>query len=171
MAGQGRRRIIFGGDWNAEVVFARGEVGGSVGRFSNRTGNLRGEWLAAWAQHQGLQIANSFFDKRWEMVWTHQQKGRRRVIDYFLVEARHVRNVMDAGVANMLDLGSDHRTVKLVIDNGANAKKRRRPYRPSKSSSTVGWHPESAYEYCYELDRCLKAALLEGRMYWTGKSL
>jgi hypothetical protein len=122
LAKKDRRRIIFGGGWSAEVASTT-DGSGAVGRFANPVGNPRGEWLAAWAQQQGLKLANAFFDKRWRNLWTHRQSGRERVVDYFLIEAKYFSTVTDAGTTDILDLGSDHRTVKVVTDTEVKMKK------------------------------------------------
>ena len=82
LARKDRRRIVLGGDWNAEVASATGNDIGAAGRFTNPIRSARGDWLAAWAQQHDFKIANKFFDKRWDNTWTHQQNGRQRVIDY-----------------------------------------------------------------------------------------
>jgi hypothetical protein len=79
--------------------------------------------------------------------------------------------VTDAGVTDMLHLGSDHRTVKLVVDSGAKTRKKTRQYRTPKSSSTVSWRPKSTAEYQQKLDTCLTDALTDERLYLSSKSL
>ena len=104
-------------------------------------------------------------------TWTHQQNGRQRVIDYFLVEPRFGRSVTDAGVTGLLDLGSDHRTIQLVMDVLAKTRTRRGKFRATLGKSTVGWRPTSTSEYQRTLDLCLQDSVVENRLYWTSRSI
>ena len=61
-ARKNRRSIILGDDWNSEV---QSLTSSAVGRFANRHGNPREEWLANWACKEGLVITNTSFKKRW----------------------------------------------------------------------------------------------------------
>ena len=92
-----KRSIVLGGDWNAEVLASSSPA---VGPHSNSQGNARGEWLANWACKEGLLIMNTRFCKRWGLIWTHCQKGRRRQIDYILVDKELGPRVNDAGEKN-----------------------------------------------------------------------
>eukprot|EP00973_Karenia_brevis_P065478 9097762-Karenia_brevis.AAC.1 len=77
--------ILIAGDWNAEAPSSTTPgLDGSVGRFANSQGNVRGEWLKQWAETSGFVLANSIFKKRWGHTWTHEQRGRKRQIDYLL---------------------------------------------------------------------------------------
>ena len=84
-----KRTIILGVDWNAVVQAAAGDFKESaVGAFANVVGNARGEMLASWACKEGMILANAMFKKRKGRIWTHIQNGRKRQIDYLMVEKR-----------------------------------------------------------------------------------
>ena len=120
--------IVIGADWNAEVRSSNDQGDSvAVGSFANDVGNARGEWLANWAAKDGLMLANSFFQKPWRKRWTHVQHGRRRQIDYFIVERKRRESIRDAYTSNALDLGSDHRAVKMVMElcSGAGSSNRK----------------------------------------------
>ena len=150
-----KRILIIAGDWNAEVESAGldYERKDSVGRYANDTGNNRGDWLKRWATSERLVVANTLFKKRWGLRWTHEQHGRRRQIDYILVDSKYRRLIKDAVVEKTLDLGSDHRAVKLILnitDFAIKSKIRRRA-----ASKCVGWKPQAFAEYHRQLDERL----------------
>ena len=109
-----KRIFIFGGDWNAEVRSAEDDP--AVGKYSNAIGNARGDWLRRWATSEKLVLANTLFKKRWGRLWTHLQHNRARIIDYMGVDIKHRNLIQDAGASKHVDLGSDHRAVKLVLN-------------------------------------------------------
>eukprot|EP00973_Karenia_brevis_P008082 1095156-Karenia_brevis.AAC.1 len=113
-ARRAKRVVIIGGDWNAEAQSAMSSGdSGAVGEFANPFGNDRGDWLVRWATAERLILCNTLFKKRWGKIWTHRQGDRERQIDYLCIDAKHRDLVRDAGVSRLLDLGSDHRAVKL----------------------------------------------------------
>ena len=75
--------------------------------------------MASWGSKEDLVITNTMFQKRWGRVWTHMQNGRKRQIDYFLVEKKRFRAVKDSEATKFLHLGSDHRGVRTVMDIGS----------------------------------------------------
>ena len=150
-----KRILIIAGDWNAEVESAGldYERKDFVGRYANATGNNRGDWLKRWATSERLVVANTLFKKRWGLRWTHEQHGRRRHIDYILVDSKYRRLIKDAVVEKTLDLGSDHRAVKLILnitDFAIKSKLRRRA-----ASKCMGWKPQAFAEYHRQLDERL----------------
>ena len=50
----------------------------------------------AWACKEGLVITNTCFEKRWGLLWTHCQHGRKRQLDYVLVDKETFDIVDDA---------------------------------------------------------------------------
>ena len=104
LAKRGGRIIIIGGDWNAEVETNWHHDISAVGRYANSRGNERAHWLASWATKEGFAIANTMFCKRWGSTWTHIQNGRKRQLDYCLVERRRFRHVKDATATKLLAL-------------------------------------------------------------------
>ena len=92
-----RKRIfVVGGDWNAEVQSVRYDT--VVGGYANQMGNSRGEWLRRWATSEKLMLTNTFFKKRWGLLWTHSQNGRKRQIDYIAIDSKYRSLVKDAQV-------------------------------------------------------------------------
>ena len=70
-----KRLLVIAGDWNAEV---KSDVAGYckhdvVGKHANASGNARGDWLNRWATAERLVLANTQFQKRWGLRWTHAQ--------------------------------------------------------------------------------------------------
>jgi hypothetical protein len=160
-----RRSIVLGGDFNAEVQASSTP---SVGPYTNTQGNTRGEWLANWACKEGLLIMNTRFRKRWGLVWTHCQKGRKRQIDYILVDKGLGPCGTDAAVQKKIDLGSDHRAVQLTMDLAPS--RRRRKFVP-KRCSVVGWEPADANKYAEILDNRLADVRVAEHLDWLDKSI
>ena len=73
----------------------------------------RGKWLVYWCSKHGLVIANTHFDDMRSGFWTYSKSGLRLRPDYFLVPQYLFVNVMDCGVCEQVDIGSDHRPVHL----------------------------------------------------------
>eukprot|EP00973_Karenia_brevis_P026507 3658008-Karenia_brevis.AAC.1 len=92
--------------------------------------NSRGQWLKQWATTQQLTIINTFYSKSPERRTTHiGTRGRGRQIDYFLISRQLLRHAGDAGSTDILDLGSDHKTVRLQLNlplQQSNPKRKRR---------------------------------------------
>eukprot|EP00973_Karenia_brevis_P091721 12408835-Karenia_brevis.AAC.1 len=51
--------------------------------------------MADWAASQDLRIMNTFFRKQFAHAWTHEQHGRKRTIDYFLIDGKFAKYVHD----------------------------------------------------------------------------
>ena len=147
-----QRIVILGGDWNAEAGQRQpGEQDMSIGIHGAGSRNARGEVFVKWAALKRLVIMNSMFRKRFENAWTHTQAGRHRILDYFLVDVRYYKQVLDVGVLRELDLGSDHRSVLMRLRIQSNSsKKQRQPKRPGTKSKY--WQPRDIAEYATELD-------------------
>jgi len=135
-----------------------------VGQYANQFGNYRGVLLNSWATEEKLTLVNTCFRKRWGKRWTHITHGRKRQIDYVLVD-RHLRtHVLDAEVCSRLDLGSDHRAVKVILK--INCKMKSYKYK-AEHVPVVGWVPKNIEQYEKDLDLKLHdlraAVLLENR--------
>ena len=143
-----RKRVaIIAGDWNAEVesITVDREPSDAVGRYANARGNQRGDWLKRWATAERILLANTFFKKRWGQRWTHTQNGRQRQIDYILVDSKYRRLVREGNREKALNLGLDHRAIKVVLDlqGFKTTPKRRRAAAPKLQ----GWAPSDEAEY------------------------
>jgi hypothetical protein len=117
-----------------------------------------------------MVIANTCFQKRWGKVWTHIQNGRKRVIDYCLVERKRFRHVRDAAATNLLHLGSDHRSVRMECDIGSSMKRRRHFSKKSRGNN-IGWRPADIENYKVELDKQLQDLVNSDRLQWISKSI
>ena len=171
-ARKSERIILLSGDWNAEVQSDPGPtLDSAVGPYANASGNQRGMWLANWAQKENLAIANTFFRKRWGKVWTHSQNGRRRQIDYCMVEKKRWSSVEDARSGNFVDMGSDHRGVKVILDMGPAAMKKRKRFKALPTGGPFGWRPVDVDRYKKSLDACLNDLVLADRLDWVTKSI
>eukprot|EP00973_Karenia_brevis_P017626 2419109-Karenia_brevis.AAC.1 len=92
------------------------------------------------------------FKKRWGQVWTHVQAGRKRQIDYILVDRMRRAAIKDSGVFTGVSVGSDHRAIYAdFVSDRFRRKGRWRGGHLSKKS-LVGWKPEDATKYKDELE-------------------
>ena len=165
-----KRMLLFGGDWNAEV---RSSLGNSrdnaVGHYANEKGNARGEWLKQWAQSMGLMLANTFFKKTWGKTWTHAQHGRERQIDYVGLDKTYFQNVVDSEACDCIDMGSDHRAVKVCMKIG---RKRRRPHHGGQVKNRArGWAPCDLEKYKKELDDRLHDITIANALDWKARTV
>ena len=114
---KGRRlAYIIGGDFNAEIGERQpGEDERVLGRHGRGPRNGRGEAMAKWAWMKSMAVTSTMFAKRKSKQWTHIQKGRQRTIDYLLVERDNRNAVQDVEVWRRLNLGSDHRAVRMTL--------------------------------------------------------
>ena len=119
----------------------------------------RGMLLMHWAESNSLIPANVQIDSPWNDVGTFESNlGRRRQIDFIFIDQKC--KIVQAFGSNILDLGSDHRTViaEFFIDRrswsqSANANKKKK-----KKQSMKGWKPRindenEAYEYHKSFDK------------------
>ena len=111
--------ILVGGDFNAEVgAKQQGEDESIIGKHAEGPRNRRGEMMAKWAWDRKLVIAKCLFEKPWAKKWTHRRKERERVIDYFCVGKKMRGAVLNVEVWPEINLGSDHRAVKMSMRIG-----------------------------------------------------
>ena len=132
-----RLDVIIGGDFNADAgSHTEGDDCRVIGMHGLNQENSRGQWLKYWATKERLMLTNTFFSKTPQLRTTFVgPNGRPRQLDYFLAPISLRRSVQDAGSTSVLDMGSDHSTVKLVI--------RRKDGRTQKSNAryrvSSGW--------------------------------
>ena len=97
--------------------------------------NPRGEWLRAWADKNALALSNTWFKKPWDKIWTHTSSGgRNRQIYYIMVERAMLPDPQDAEVTPMVDIGFDHKAVRVAMT--IQRRKRRRRWRPTTSKES-----------------------------------
>ena len=65
-----------------------------------------------WSLLHQLGIANTFFQKPFEKIWTHSKTGNQWQIDYILIPIKIRSQLVDADAVDSVDIGSDHRAVK-----------------------------------------------------------
>ena len=108
--------FILGADCNAEVGSRDdGDDASVIGPHGLGVGNSQGEWLKSWASSENLIITNTFYSKRPEYRWTFRgPNGRSRQIDFIFVDKDFGKYLQDASSTSSLDLGSDHRAVRVV---------------------------------------------------------
>ena len=152
------RKLIFGGDWNA-VVGKRygGEPRSIVGEHGMGVRNARGRMMVEWATMEDLAIMGTMFRKKEDDSWTHTSGGRRRQIDFFVVDQGLRRVVENSDAGNEIGVGNDHRAVRLVLVYGERGGRRR--YHPRKKSSNFkawGWSPADREAYAKQLDEELE---------------
>ena len=116
-------------------------------------------------------IANTMFQKRWGRLWTHVQNGRKRQIDYLLVEKKRFRAVKDSEATKFLHLGSDHRSVRTVMDVGSAALKRRKRFKQRSDGNNIGWKPEAAKTYEKMLNQRLQDEIMMDRLCWVSRDV
>ena len=85
-----------------------------IGKFANSFGNARGDLLRQWFTSQRTVLANTMFEKRWGMLWTHRHGDRERQIDYLGVSIWWP--IQDASICKHVDIGADHHAVTMTLD-------------------------------------------------------
>ena len=89
-------------------------------------------------------MANTIFRKRWGKRWTHTQQHHKRQIDYILLEKKDQSLIKDAEACNLLDLNSDHRAVRVILDLTH--------FRLNPPPSAKGWAASDSQAYQQQLD-------------------
>ena len=124
--------LVIAGDFNAEVgvrqVIDNQKL---IGEWSIGEQNYRGFTLKRWCELHDVSIANTLYPKRREHIVTYVGPNKHeRQIDYALV-SRHTRRIVrNAGSTEMVDLGSDHRSVEVVLELSGRRAKPRKGKRP-----------------------------------------
>ena len=84
----------------------------SVGPYTLNESNKCGDWLKHWLMIQNYVALNTVFTKRPDKQATCRSSlGTEKQLDYMLVDRRNMRHFRDAEENDMIDLGSDHRSV------------------------------------------------------------
>ena len=126
--------IIVGGDFNAEIG-AHNEQDDAkyVGRFSMGEINSRGAWLKRFCYFKNLTIANTLYPKHEKNITTYKgPNSRPRQIDFILIGQKTKRLLKDAGSVDEVNMGSDHRAIKvrMEIDTKRSKKDQRKRNKP-----------------------------------------
>eukprot|EP00973_Karenia_brevis_P073501 10212889-Karenia_brevis.AAC.1 len=173
--------IILAGDWNADVGTKQiGEENGPMGNCSTGGRDDRGDLFVKWAWRLHLIIANTFFNKGEDKCWSHWNNliKKKRLIDYICVDSKLFHWMEDSEVNDMLDLGSDHRSV--VLDMAIRPKQLTRNHAHKKQpKSRLGrWKPRDQQEYVTALASQLEdygtesvGSLLEARCQRIEKAI
>ena len=125
-----RIRTIICGEFNA-VVGGREEYDDprTIGQHGLDDCNARGRWLKHWATANRFMISNTFFSKRPAARVTHVgSNSSQRQIDYILLDWPLRLRLRDAASSPLLNLGSDHRAVRVRLTcRGSTTKVQRTP--------------------------------------------
>ena len=119
--------MIIAGDFNAEIG-ERNDCDNPqfIGRHSIGTTNPRGAWLKRFCCFNSLAIANTLYIKSEENVITYVGPNRRpRQIDFILIDQKTKRLLKDAASTAELNMGSDHKAVKMKLRLNVKFKKAR----------------------------------------------
>ena len=156
-------QVVLGGDFNAEVGARQpGEEEKVLGAHGRGVRNRRGEMMAKWAWSERMTIANTMFQKPWAKQWTHRQRERERTIDYFCVASSQRQAVEDVEVWSRVNLGSDHRALRITVRGQQRKQKKSRRKKGSRGKSMKGWTPQEAEAYEEQLAERLPRKLREG---------
>jgi exonuclease III len=146
----GARRVnricILLGNWNAVVdPYHLGDDENIVGPYGGiGIRNGRGEWLVEWASSQRLTIADTLFEKHFDDQWTYQNGLTKRQLDYCLIDVGHAQETLDAGAAELIGVGMDHRTIKLRLALRSSVQRHGRRKRGRRQTRSMrGWRPIS----------------------------
>ena len=110
--------IIVGGDFNAEIgAHSEQDDAKYVGQFSIGETNSRGAWLKRFCYFKNLTIANTLYPKHEKNITTYKgPNSRPRQIDFILVGQKTKRLLKDAGSVDEVNMGSDHKAVKVRME-------------------------------------------------------
>ena len=162
-----KRSVVMAGDWNAVVGLQKGGEDDTAGMFGMGMRNQRGEWMVNWATSRRLSVVNTYFEKDLEEQWTYINDGRKRQLDFFLVERQMMARVLDAQATDEIGVGLDHRTI--MMDIAINIGPRRVVKRDTaRRRSNKGWAPADDDEYKDQFGRKLKHLRQERWNDWIG---
>lgn len=94
VAGQRRSRLVVGGDFNAEVGSRQGDRDQAVGPHGVGRRNERGRKLVQVCEEMGWSVTNTWTNQRQKTTWKHPRYKSEHLLDYIMVERRHLRNVL-----------------------------------------------------------------------------
>lgn len=158
-ARKSKLKTILGADFNAQVgSWADGSGLSSLGRHGMGIQSSRGQWLASWADAQNLKIVNTFFRKLDDKLYTYTStQGIEKQLDYILVDKSIFGKVFDVDAGNLLDLGSDHRSLICRSRSRPSQRKRKRQKRET-TQPVPTWPPDDCDQYAKCLSETLDAS-------------
>ena len=165
-AGKKRLSVVIAGDFNAEVGMPSSkEDVNCLGQFGLERVNARGLWLKHWVEVQDMVIANTVFDK------TEQHRGTFlgpdkiiKQLDYFLISRQLRGQLLDSQSTNAVDLGSDHRAIKMVISTSSRSRQRKKRKKTTDQRS-LDYDPETMKMFVVQkLDGILLDARIDQRI-------
>ena len=113
-ASQKSMTCIIAADVNASVGERREyDCEKTIGLHGVGSWNERGEMFVNWATLHDFSICNTHFGGSPSDLWTYSWNNTCRELDYFLVDHKHFRLVLNCLVDTNIDIGSDHRLVRL----------------------------------------------------------
>ena len=102
-----------------------------------------------------MKIVNAFFRKVDEKLYTYtSNQDVNKHLDYILVDALIFRKVSDAEAGNLLDLGSDHKSMLCRCRNQP-SKRHRKGKRRAATQTVPAWPPDDCKLYAKCLTECL----------------
>jgi hypothetical protein len=107
------RYNIIMGDMNAKIGKNRGEK--CVGKYGFGERNERGERLVEFVDGKNMYLMNSFFQKNETRKWTWLSPDgeTKNEIDFFIIDKKSI--VQDVDIEDDVNVGSDHRPIKMCI--------------------------------------------------------
>ena len=82
---------LIGGDFNAEVGLGKGTKCKSVGRYTLKESNKRGDWLKSWLMLNDYSALNTIFRKTPQKQTSFvSPKGKEKQIDYILTKRKYL---------------------------------------------------------------------------------
>ena len=173
------RTCIMMGDCNAVLGERQeGDDEESVGMYGLGCRNERGNLLAQWASSQRMTVANTCFEKSIEEQWTHINGNSKRQIDFGFICIRKKDWLVDAGADDSIGVGSDHRSVYMILAMPRSRGRSKKKHLQNKNLK--GWKAKDNDKYQKELDSKIslipanvgiadKCAQLESVLVETGR--
>lgn len=151
MANHKKHFLVFGFDGNAVVgKIGPEEADDFVGEYGYGCRNVRGEWLARWSLLEGIVLTNTMFDLPVFNLWTYQNGGHYRQLDFVAVDLKTNHFVVQSGADDIITVGNEHRTIKTVLQMRTRPRCTRQ--RKTRSHNFKGWQPADPAYYKEELD-------------------
>ena len=144
-----RLQILLTGDFNAQTGRRNDDdTTTTLGKFALEPASSRGEWLTSWAASHHLTITNTHFDKPQSAIITYYSPTNQpRQLDYILTTTALWQRTTDAHATHHLDLGSDHKAVRIRLDLTTPNPKRRKRQTTAKQQRTKHWPPDDLNHY------------------------
>lgn len=87
----------------------------TIGPYAFGTRNDRGDMLTRWCSLHDLVIANTHFEATLDELWTYVNADLKLQLDYILLPKSLLFRVLDCRVMEIIDMGSDHRALQLLL--------------------------------------------------------